>query len=59
MALSAGRALDIWDSTIVAVAAETGCHLLLSEDLTEGFTWRGVTVANPFAAQLHPLLRAL
>ena len=59
MALSAGHSFDIWDSTIIAVAAETGCHLLLSEDLAEGFAWRGVTVANPFATQLHPSLRAL
>jgi hypothetical protein len=33
--------------------------LLLSEDLQEGFTWRGVTVTNPFASALHPLLAAL
>jgi predicted nucleic acid-binding protein len=57
MALSAGHGLDIWDTTIIAVAAEAGCHLLLSEDLTEGFTWRGLTVTNPFAAKPHPLLR--
>ena len=59
MALSSGHGMDIWDTTIVAVAAEAGCHLLLSEDLAEGFSWRGVTVANPFADNLHPLLRAL
>jgi predicted nucleic acid-binding protein len=57
MALASGHAIDIWDATIVAVAAETGCRLLLSEDLAEGFTWRGVTVANPFAAKPHPLLQ--
>jgi hypothetical protein len=27
-----------------------------SEDLQEGFTWGGVTVVNPFAAAVHPLL---
>jgi predicted nucleic acid-binding protein len=59
MALSSGHAMDIWDTTIVAVAAEAGCHLLLSEDLAEGFAWRGVTVTNPFAAKPHPLLREL
>jgi hypothetical protein len=36
-----------------------GFRLLLSEDLQDGFTWRGVTVTNPFAAALHPLLAAL
>jgi predicted nucleic acid-binding protein len=35
------------------------CRLLLSEDLQEGFTWRGVTVTNPFAKSRHPLLDAL
>jgi predicted nucleic acid-binding protein len=59
MALSSGHGINIWDATILAVAAEVGCHLLLSEDLVEGFTWRGVTVTNPFAAQPHPLLRGL
>ena len=36
-----------------------GFRLLLSEDLQDGFTWRGVTVANPFAAQQHPLWASL
>jgi hypothetical protein len=33
--------------------------LFLSEDLQEGFTWGGVTVTNPFAPALHPLLAVL
>jgi len=44
---------------MISVASETGCRLLLSEDLQDGFTWRGVTIANPFAAQQHPLLGSL
>ncbi len=40
-------------------AAEAGCRLLLSEDLQEGFTWGGVTVVNPFAATVHPLLEEM
>jgi len=44
---------------MMSVAAEAGCRLLLSEDLQDGFTWRGVTVVNPFAAERHPLLAAL
>ena len=32
---------------------------LLSKDLQDGFTWRGVTVTNPFSATTHPLLAAL
>lgn len=51
--------LSIWDATILSAAAEARCRLLLSEDLQEGFTWRGVTVVNPFRAQCHPLLDAV
>jgi predicted nucleic acid-binding protein len=40
------------------VAADADCRLVLSEDLQEGFTWRGVTVTNPFGAERHPLLDA-
>ena len=28
-----------------------------AEDFQPGFTWRGVTVVNPFDAVQHPLLR--
>lgn len=58
MDLAADHKLSIWDAIIMAVAAEAGCRLLLSEDLQEGFTWHGVTVVNPFASPLHPLLSA-
>ncbi len=51
--------LGIWDGVILAASAEAGCRLLLSEDLHEGFTWRGVTVVNPFADQKHALFAAL
>jgi len=43
--------LSIWDAIILAASAEAGCRLLLSEDLQDGFTWNGVTVANPFAVK--------
>ena len=43
---------------MLSAAGEARCRLLLSEDLQEGFTWGGVTVANPFAATPHPLLQA-
>lgn len=51
--------LSIWDSVILSAAAAVGCRLLLTEDLQEGFTWSGVTVANPFAKEKHALLRGL
>jgi predicted nucleic acid-binding protein len=57
--LAADHGLTIWDSVVLAASAEAECRLLLSEDLQDGFTWRGVTVTNPFAARLHPLLAAL
>lgn len=57
--LATDHNLRIWDAVVLSASAEAGCRLLLSEDLQEGFTWRGVTVTNPFAATKHPLLRAL
>lgn len=51
--------LSLWDAVMLSAAAEARCRLLLSEDLQDGFTWSGVTVANPFAASRHPLLDAL
>jgi predicted nucleic acid-binding protein len=48
----------IWDAVILAASAEAECRLLLSEDLQDGFTWRGVTVVNPFKGK-NELLRDL
>jgi predicted nucleic acid-binding protein len=41
--------LQFWDALILCSAAEAGCTLLLSEDMQDGFVWRGITVVNPFA----------
>lgn len=57
--LATDHGLTIWDSVVLAASAEAECRLLLSEDLQEGFTWRGVTVTNPFAATPHPILAAM
>src|ERR1700674_3302832 len=57
--LATDHQLSIWDSVILSAAAESGCRLLLSEDMQEGFTWKGVTVTNPFARSKHELLTAL
>lgn len=57
--LSADHGLQIWDALILSVAAENRCRLLLSEDFQPGFTWRGVTVVNPFMAPDSPLLSNL
>lgn len=56
--LASDHGLSIWDSVVLAASAEAQCRLLLSEDLQDGFTWRGVTVTNPFAPVVHPLLTA-
>lgn len=57
--LATDHQLSIWDSVILSAAAEAGCRLLLSEDLQEGFTWKGVTVTNPFSTPKHELLAGL
>jgi predicted nucleic acid-binding protein len=46
-------------SVISAATAEARCRPLLSEDLQEGFTWRGVNVTKPFALSHHALLDVL
>lgn len=40
--------LSFWDAVMLAAAAQSGCRVLLSEDMQHGFTWRGVTIRNPF-----------
>lgn len=57
--LATDHQLGIWDSVILSAAAQSGCRLLLSEDLQDGFTWAGVTVVDPFSSPQHALLRAL
>jgi predicted nucleic acid-binding protein len=54
--LTVDHQLPLWDALILAVAAETHCRLLLSEDFHNGFVWRGVTVINPFIEPRSALL---
>jgi prevent-host-death family protein len=49
MELVTTHRLSFWDSVMLAAAAQAGCRFLLSEDMQDGFTWRGVTVRNPFS----------
>ncbi len=51
--------LQLWDALILAAAGEAGCALLLSEDMQDGFTALGVTVVNPFAAEIDRRLARL
>ncbi len=57
--LSVLHRLSIWDSVVVAVSANAGCDLLLSEDMQDGFAWGGLTIVSPFATSRHPLLQRL
>ncbi len=57
--LAADQQTPIRDALILCVAADQKCRLLLSEDLQHGFTWRGVTVLNPFQTPQHALLVAV
>jgi predicted nucleic acid-binding protein len=47
--LTLDHRMQTWDALILAVAAENRCRRLYSEDFQDGFTWRGVTVVNPFS----------
>jgi len=47
---------QIWDALIISIAAENRCRMLLSEDMQHNFTYRGVTIVNPYAVPTHPLL---
>lgn len=51
--------LQFWDSMILAASIEAGCSLLLSEDMQDGFTIRGLTVVNPLHDQPHRALSRL
>jgi predicted nucleic acid-binding protein len=57
--LATDHGLAIWDSLVVNAAAEAGCRILLSEDMQDGFVWRGMTIVDPFRADRHPLLASL
>jgi predicted nucleic acid-binding protein len=50
--------LQYWDALILSASAEAGATLLLSEDMQDGFVWRGLTVVNPYAPIMHRKLAA-
>ena len=57
--LSVNNEFRMWDALVMAVAAENRCRIVLSEYLHQGFTWRGVTIVNPFLPDESPLLAAI
>jgi predicted nucleic acid-binding protein len=57
--LADAHKFTIWDGIVLAAAAKAECRLLLSEDMHNGFSWHGVTIANPFSETPHPLFEAM
>lgn len=55
-ALLRTHAFQVFDAVILSAAASAQADVLLSEDLQDGFRWRGVTVVNPFADEPSPLI---
>lgn len=47
--ISAEHGLNYYDGAILAAAERLGCDTVLSEDMTDGRAYGGVTVRNPFA----------
>ncbi len=41
--------ISYWDAAIIEAARALGCETVLSEDLSDGRDYDGVTVENPFA----------
>ena len=46
--LSREARLSLWDAMIVEAAVLSGCPRILTEDLADGASIRGVAVENPF-----------
>jgi predicted nucleic acid-binding protein len=46
--ISAQHGLNYYDGAILAAAERLGCDTVLSEDMTDGRAYGGVTVRNPF-----------
>jgi predicted nucleic acid-binding protein len=57
--LAAAHAVHIYDAIIMAAAVAADCDLLVSEDLQDGFLWRGLAVTNPFGPRPDPRLAEL
>jgi predicted nucleic acid-binding protein len=51
--------LQVWDALIVNTAADAGCAVLLTEDMQDGFRWRGLTLVNPLSDQASGRLAML
>ena len=54
MELATNHQFSLWDAIMLAAAAGSGCRWLFSEDMQDGFIWRGVTIRNPFTGLVMP-----
>lgn len=60
LALVSTHDFPTYDAIVLSAAAEARADFLLTEDMHNGFRWRGVTVANPFSeAPLPPIAKLL
>lgn len=50
--LHAQAKIGFWDAMIVLAAAESGCDVLWTEDLSDAQLLRGVRIRNPFAGEV-------
>ena len=50
IALHKKAQLSFWDAMVVHAAAEIGCRILWTEDMSSGQILEGVEIRNPFAA---------
>jgi predicted nucleic acid-binding protein len=53
------HAFGIWDAVILAAASFSGARTLFSEDMQNGFSWKGTMIVNPFLPNPAPIVRAL
>lgn len=51
MKISKETQYSYWDSLIIAMAIDTGCSVLYSEDLNNGQEIEGLKIVNPFTVQ--------
>lgn len=53
------RRLQFWDSVMIATCARHGVRWLVTEDMTDGATMRGVTLVDPFRPHNVPLMQEI
>jgi Predicted nucleic-acid-binding protein, contains PIN domain len=56
--LHQAHSLSVWDSLIVQAAADSGCDVLLTEDLQHGRRFGDLEISNPFLSGAHEPARA-